>query len=451
VLRIDPNTGVKTIVAPHLRAVAIAAGPNGRAFVSNGWDRVTPLPAAGRPSLSFPGRTKRAPPSRPTRLLYRRGTLWVVVGATRSVVAINQYTIDLGITPYAHIALGRTPLDIASGAGSVWIANRGDGTISQINPASERITRTIHIGYRLAGLAVGAGAVWATTRRIRATAAATGLLAFDDRGQIYTSRPDGSERTQLTHARGPTQDVKPAWSPDGRRIVFVRGRLEGQSSFKPFALYVMNADGTRQRRIPHTNDQGGVAPAWSPDGTKIAFSAGSPGHIYTIEPDGTRRTRVAGVPANSSDVAWSPDGTQIGFDSNAHRRNDYIFNVYTIQADGTRLRRLTHVPSQYVEWTPDGRRIIFNRYTSSGRFLGEFIAPASGSPAIRLLPPTHHYNRYGPFGPSVVSWSPDGEAITVSGLTPGASPPAIYLANADGTGLTFVTRGNDANWSPVPS
>ena len=101
-----------------------------------------------------------------------------------------------------------------------------------------------------------------------------------------------------------------------------------------------------------------------------------------------------------------------------------------------------------MQWSPDGRRIIFNRYRSDGTSLGEFIAPDSvGGPGIRLLPPTNQYN--GKPGPSVVSWSPDGTAIVVSGVVDEfPSRSAIYIANSDGTGLTFVTRGNDATLEP---
>ncbi|MDP9255776.1 MAG: hypothetical protein M3Q31_04385 [Actinomycetota bacterium] len=364
------------------------------------------------------------------------------------MLAISPSSLDLRIDlDSAVVAVGRGPADIASGEGSVWVANRRDGTISKIDPARDRVTMTIHLGYRPAGLAVGAGAVWATTRRVSATAGATGLLAFDYRGQIFTSWPDGTHRSQLTHARWPLQDISPAWSPDGRRIIFIHGRHGAQSGFKPLGLSVMNADGSQQRRIPHTSDAGG-APAWSPDGTRIAFSRHpDPGYIYTIAPDGTHHTRIAHQPPNSWDPAWSRDGIQIAFDTNAHTLNGYIVNIYTIRLDGTHLRRITNIPSQYPAWSPDGRWIVFTRYTPDGIFLGEFIAPASGGPGVRLLPPTNTYHDTS--GRSVASWSPDGTAIAVSGQAD-ASPPAIYIANADGSGLSYVTRGNNATWRPVP-
>ena len=187
----------------------------------------------------------------------------------------------------------------------------------------------------------------------------------------------------------------------------------------------MNADGTRQRRIPDTRRSGSACVVARRNQYRVL--CGAPG-LWTIQ--WTERIACCSheLPRRerrSQKVAWSPDGTQVGFDSNRH---DPAFNVYTIQSDGTRVRRMARVPSQYMVWSPDGRRIVFNRYKIivsesvagdvGGKFLGEFIAPASGGPGVRLLPPTNRYAPGGPFGPSVVSWSPDGSAIAVSGLRP---------------------------------
>ena len=302
VLRIDPNTGVKSAVAPHLQAAAIAPAGERRAFVSNGWDGVNPVPTSGQPRIAFTDVGAGVqPPIQPTGLVYVAGTLWVVLDAKRAVLPIDQYAINSGYSNSAQaIPVGRSPAHIAYGEGSIWVDSRGDGTVSQVDPAKRRVVRTIHLGYRPSGLAVGAGAVWASARRVSATAAATGLLAFDDHGQIYTSRPDGSGRKQLTHTDAPLQNIEPAWSPDGRRIAFLRVRGGKQSTayaYTPLSLYIMNADGSQQHAIPHTSDLFGGAPAWSPDGTRIAFDGGSPFRIYTIRIDGTHRMRIPGIPA----------------------------------------------------------------------------------------------------------------------------------------------------------
>jgi len=80
---------------------------------------------------------------------------------------------------------------------------------------------------------------------------------------IYVINADGSDLTQLTD--DPAADYDPAWSPDGTRIAF-RSRRDGNDE-----IYVMNADGSRQRRL---SQDYGERPAWSPDGRYILFTAG---------------------------------------------------------------------------------------------------------------------------------------------------------------------------------
>ena len=75
---------------------------------------------------------------------------------------------------------------------------------------------------------------------------------------------DGTGLTQLTH--NSDNNFAPAWSPDGRRLAFLSSR-DGD-----FEIYVMNADGTNQTQLTHTNYEGAGRPAWSPDGRRLAFT-----------------------------------------------------------------------------------------------------------------------------------------------------------------------------------
>lgn len=170
---------------------------------------------------------------------------------------------------------------------------------------------------------------------------------------IFVMNADGTGTTQLTSA--PANDGHPTWSPDGERVAFNRG--------DPGHLFVMNADGSGQRRI--TDDDAPEAqPAWSPDGAWIAYVRKTPGtaisELWVVRPDGSDRRRVTTLDAAVDGPAWSPDGTRLAFASNDE---DDRFEIYVIGADGSGLRRLTTSTEAAFEpaWAPDGASIAFSQ------------------------------------------------------------------------------------------
>ena len=116
----------------------------------------------------------------------------------------------------------------------------------------------------------------------------------DGNWNIYVANADGSGTTRLTHHAA--SDWRPSWSPDGRRIAFVSIRDSDRSSFPPNSdIYSVNADGTELTRLTD-NDMVNGAPAWSPDGRRIVFSS-SRGHgrsgVFVMNPDGSEITGIA--------------------------------------------------------------------------------------------------------------------------------------------------------------
>jgi len=109
----------------------------------------------------------------------------------------------------------------------------------------------------------------------------------------------------------------------------------------------MDSDGSHPRRLT-TNPVHDGFPAWSPDGTQIAFLSRRDGNyeIYTMNADGTDQRRVTDNPAEDSDPAWSPDGEWLAFVS----QRDGADEIYIMQADGSSPRPLTGNGAQ--NWSP---------------------------------------------------------------------------------------------------
>ena len=171
---------------------------------------------------------------------------------------------------------------------------------------------------------------------------------------IHVIDVGGAGLTRLTTG---LRDAEPAWSPDGTRIAFDR---DG-------AVWIMNADGSDQHAlagdIPEVDGDGAT---WSPDGRFIAHSC-SNGAICVIPVDGSeRRTLTGGDPSNFSiDPAWSPDGQRIVLSQWVEPSQRRLFLV---NADGTGLRQITSGGSDIVDlrprWSLSGEEIIFYRFTS---------------------------------------------------------------------------------------
>jgi Tol biopolymer transport system component len=315
----------------------------------------------------------------------------------------------------------------------------------------------MRLGKRLIGVLVGLGAAVFPSAAYATFPGQNGKFVFTRDINVWTMNADGTGQTQLTSSR---RDAHPVWSPDGTMIAFSRvlddpGAFRGAQS----DIFTMRADGTEERNLTNTTEYESF-PVWSPDGSRIAFDlqigfcfAGfcDPefDDLFAMSSDGTGRTRLTNQ--NGLDEVfpeWSPDGSKIVF---ADR------GLYAVQVDGSGVSQLTDGPDAAPSWSPDGSKIAFeSRRDEFGINCGLacntniYVANADGSGVTRL---TDH-----PARDEWPAWSPDGTKIAFTrvfcdGST--CSGSDIYVMNADGSEETQVTTGPAfelfPDWQPLPN
>ena len=301
-----------------------------------------------------------------------------------------------------------------------------------------------------AGLAAALGCLTVTALGPSTPAAAAapgseGQIAYvapnPDHGnslEIYTITRDGTSRANFS--AHPERDQDPAWSPDGTRIAFASARDEVHMD-----IWVAAADGsglTNLTPLPDSTDSGqaGTEPAWSPDGTRIAYSY--QGDIWVM-----RATTGAGkrnltddpsLPAAGQSPAWSPDGTTIAYVRNG--------DIWVMGAGGANKRQLTFTGGSAAEknpdWSPDGLRLVYER---SGQ-VWTMNRNGTQQTAVAAGPDQ------GGTGPA---WSPEGDWVVFSssGYT-APNGPDLFVARPDGSAVRRILNTGAASdilpsWQPL--
>jgi CubicO group peptidase (beta-lactamase class C family) len=228
-----------------------------------------------------------------------------------------------------------------------------------------------------------------------------------------------------------------AWSPDGSRIAFSamklsRRRWQAESYGAldgDYEIYVMDADGGGRRRL--TNNPGyDLWLSWSPDGKRLVFGSARAGNtdLYTIAVDGGAPARLTADPADESGPSWSPDGRRIAFGA----RQGEHWQIVVMNADGTDRRQLTRDAADHSNpvWSPDGGRLVF--YGGGGGRDRVFVLDLETGGSARAV-------AEGVFP----AWSADGRSIVFG------RRDELFLVGGDGSGeRPLTTEAELGRFSP---
>jgi Tol biopolymer transport system component len=195
-------------------------------------------------------------------------------------------------------------------------------------------------------------------------------------------------------AEKPLVGYQPAWSPDGTRIAFERDSR----------IYVANADGQQTREIAKSEGQlfnWVGSPAWSPDGKTIAYAArAGSDQIRLVNADGTGSRTLSARPKENRFPAWSPDGAHIAFGWFTPQDQ---FRLCLIAPDGSGFTDLDVVSNYWCcpAWSPDGRLIAFDRHDGQGHQV--HIVELASKKVQRISS--------GPQANQYTAWSTDGRYL----------------------------------------
>ncbi len=281
------------------------------------------------------------------------------------------------------------------------------------------------------------------------------VLGPDGNNAVFTINPDRTHEAQIGGGLGCQ-----AWSPDGSKILVCVWQGSPLDETRPATA---NPDGSDFTLLDHYPElqQGLFCAYWSPSGARFLCNSNDqvgdpppPGAagIYTVRSsDGGGLAQVIATPDGLFDVGrgYSPDGSRILF-LRIDQSNDHAA-LYAVKPNGTNLLRLSPPGLSVidldffegqVDWSPDGSRVTFaaQNLSSPGFQTALYVVNADGT-GLRQITPSG-------VGALSARWSPNGRLIA---FTSCCGAPQVWVVHPDGTGLREVTvpTGGSSSLTPV--
>ncbi len=293
-------------------------------------------------------------------------------------------------------------------------------------------------------------------------------LGNDWNGEIYVAASDGSRVRRISEES--EIYYSPDISPDGTRIAYTTRRYPEEGNFwwgdevipRSFEIATSGLDGSDTIRL--TKDSADdTSPAWSPDGSRIAFvryNNRREDGIYTMASDGSDlrwvlRFRSIEYPHERSGPMWSPDGKKLAFIIKEYVGGGSNRDVlYTMGADSSGLTRLLDMSNRDLDfirgspaWSPDGRSIAVMTYENGYVRVNTISPDGSGMREVAKLRSRSYGNPR-----SSLSWSPDGTKILFSdpeiNIVKTVAVGQHPSGSLDGSGMLTVAVRQYASWSP---
>ncbi len=246
---------------------------------------------------------------------------------------------------------------------------------------------------------------------------------------------DGHGLTPIT--RNGSINIQPAWSPSGSKLAFT-----SYVAGNPDLFIADLSRGKIERKSSRSGINTGAS--WSPDGGRLALTLSPSGdpEIYVIDAaTGKQSQRLTNQSGIEVAPAWSPDGRQIAF---ASERSGGA-QIYVMGADGSGARRVTYAGDHNTDpaWSPDGRSLA---YVSRSDNFDILVIRADGSGRPQRITQDSGNNED-------PTWSPDGRYIAFTSNRSGGTH--IWMSTLDGAHQVQLTTGrggySNPTWSPVLS